>query len=132
MFFPAGRKEVSDVGREAMIRADMESVGTYNPIFDKSIKQLAKSYGKRLQVADVLVDGDTTVWRATFKADSTDWTHFWAPGGPNGRYMNTISTFTTPRYLLIDSLGIYNYRGESLAELTKVLKAGGKKSPKKK
>ena len=97
-----------------------------------SIKQLAKSYGKRLQVADVLVDGDTTVWRATFKADSTDWTHFWAPGGPNGRYMNTISTFTTPRYLLIDSLGIYNYRGESLAELTKVLKAGGKKSPKKK
>ena len=42
MFFPAGRKEVSDVGREQMIRADMESVGTYSPIFDKSIKQLAK------------------------------------------------------------------------------------------
>ena len=30
------------MGREAMIRADMESVGTYSPIFDKSIKQLAK------------------------------------------------------------------------------------------
>ena len=26
------------MGREAMIRADMEAVGTYNPIFDKTIK----------------------------------------------------------------------------------------------
>lgn len=30
------------MGREAMIKADMESVGTYNPIFDKAIKDLAK------------------------------------------------------------------------------------------
>ena len=30
------------MGREAMIRADMESVGVYSPIYDKSIKQLAK------------------------------------------------------------------------------------------
>ena len=97
-----------------------------------SIRRIAHTYGKRLQVADIYVDGDTTIWRSTFKADSCDWKHFWAPGGPNGRYMNTISATSTPRYLLIDSIGIYNYRGESLAELTKVLKAGGKKSPKKK
>lgn len=31
------------MGREAMIRADMESVGVYNPIFDGSIRQLAKT-----------------------------------------------------------------------------------------
>lgn len=30
------------MGREAMIRADMESVGTYNAIFDPTIRQLAK------------------------------------------------------------------------------------------
>ena len=30
------------MGREAMIKADMEAVGTYNPIFDTTIKQLAK------------------------------------------------------------------------------------------
>lgn len=30
------------MGREAMIKADMEAVGTYNPIFDKTIKELAK------------------------------------------------------------------------------------------
>lgn len=30
------------MGREAMIRADMESVGTYNAIFEPTIKQLAK------------------------------------------------------------------------------------------
>ena len=30
------------MGREAMIRADMESVGTYNTIFEPTIKQLAK------------------------------------------------------------------------------------------
>lgn len=31
------------MGREAMIKADMEAVGTYNPIFDKAIKELAKA-----------------------------------------------------------------------------------------
>ena len=31
------------MGREAMIRADMEAVGTYNPIFDKAIHDLAKA-----------------------------------------------------------------------------------------
>lgn len=30
------------MGREAMIKADMEAVGTYSPIFDKTIKSLAK------------------------------------------------------------------------------------------
>lgn len=30
------------MGREAMIRADMESVGTYNAVFEPSIRQLAK------------------------------------------------------------------------------------------
>ena len=30
------------MGREAMIKADMEAVGTYSPIFDKAIKSLAK------------------------------------------------------------------------------------------
>lgn len=30
------------MGREAMIRADMEAVGTYSPIFDKTIKDCAK------------------------------------------------------------------------------------------
>lgn len=30
------------MGREAMIKADMEAVGTYSPIFDKSIHDLAK------------------------------------------------------------------------------------------
>lgn len=31
------------MGREAMIRADMEAVGIYNPIFDATIRQLAKT-----------------------------------------------------------------------------------------
>ena len=31
------------MGREAMIRADMESVGLYSPIFESSIRQLAKA-----------------------------------------------------------------------------------------
>ena len=31
------------MGREAMIRADMESVGTYSPIFEGTIRQLAKT-----------------------------------------------------------------------------------------
>ena len=31
------------MGKEAMIKADMEAVGTYNPIFDSTIRQLAKT-----------------------------------------------------------------------------------------
>ena len=31
------------MGREAMIRADMEAVGTYNVIFEPTIRQLAKA-----------------------------------------------------------------------------------------
>ena len=31
------------MGREAMIRADMEAVGTYNQIFEPTIRQLAKA-----------------------------------------------------------------------------------------
>ena len=31
------------MGREAMIRADMEAVGTYNEIFEPTIRQLAKA-----------------------------------------------------------------------------------------
>lgn len=31
------------MGKEAMIKADMEAVGTYNPIFDGTIRQLAKA-----------------------------------------------------------------------------------------
>ena len=37
------RKEGLNMGREAMIRADMEAVGIYNPIFDATIRQLAKT-----------------------------------------------------------------------------------------
>lgn len=40
----AAKKDLAvTMGREAMIRADMEAVGTYNVIFEPTIKQLAKA-----------------------------------------------------------------------------------------
>ncbi len=49
------------MGREAMIRADMEAAGTYNPIFDKSIKDLAK---RERELAKV-----EKAWRAAYCVD---------------------------------------------------------------
>ena len=37
------RKEVTHMAREDMIRQDMQLVGTYNAIFEPTIKQLAKT-----------------------------------------------------------------------------------------
>lgn len=49
------------MGREAMIRADMEAVGTYSPIFDKTIKDLAKRE-RELSKAE-------KAWRAAYCVD---------------------------------------------------------------
>ena len=38
-----GQTGGDELGREAMIKADMESIGLYSPIFDGSIRQLAKA-----------------------------------------------------------------------------------------
>ncbi|MGM9802757.1 MAG: hypothetical protein ACI308_01120 [Muribaculaceae bacterium] len=97
---------------------------SYHNLTVDSLKQLGKTYGSRLQIADVYVDGDTAIWRKTFKNDSTKWLHLWAPGGPKGKYLEPLNIYTTPTYLLIDSFGNYNYRGASLAELIKAMKQG--------
>lgn len=49
------------MGREAMIRADMEAVGTYSPVFDKAIKDLAKRE-RELAKAE-------KAWRAAYCVD---------------------------------------------------------------
>ena len=49
------------MGREAMIRADMEAAGTYSPIFDKVIKDTAKRE-RELSKAE-------KAWRAAYCVD---------------------------------------------------------------
>jgi len=94
-----------------------------------SLKQLSKTYGKRLKIVDICIDGDTVTWHNVLRNDSTNWEHYWAPGGPESKYMTSIVTYTSPTYMLIDSFGAYNYRGASIAEMGKIIKQNqGKKN----
>lgn len=97
-----------------------------------SLKQLSKTYGKRLKISDICIDGDTVTWHYTLAHDSTNWTHYWAPGGPECKFMTVISTYTSPTYMLVDSFGTFKYQGGSIAELTKAIKRNGKTSKNKK
>lgn len=106
-------------------RDDMNRLTTVD-----SIKTLGKTFGKRLSVSDICLDGDTVAWHSTLSADSTKWTHYWAPGGPESKYTAGITTYSTPSYMLVDSIGHIIYRGTSLAEVDKLIKHPVKKRKK--
>ena len=86
-----------------------------------SIKRLKDLYGKRFAVNTLFLDADTSRWRNRIKADSTTWTHYWVPGGPNNPSIKSLGLIRTPYYLLIDSFGANPYRGNSLADIEKMI-----------
>ena len=88
-----------------------------------SIKRLESLYGKRLAVSTILIDADTMRWRSRIKSDSiTQWSHYWAPGGPNSPSIKSFGLMRTPTVLLIDSFGANPYRGNSIAAAEKLIK----------
>lgn len=70
-----------------------------------SMRAIARREGDKVQLADILVDPDTTQWSKTVKSDSANWTHWWAPGGIMDPMLSSIAIMRTPLLVVTDSTG---------------------------
>lgn len=80
----------------------------------KQLRQCAKTNGKRLQIADISLDGDSLGWRARIVNDSASWKQFWAPSGPVNSTLIHLAIDRTPLFIVSDSIGVQHYRGISV------------------
>ena len=86
-----------------------------------AIGQLKQLYGRheekgRLQIVDIMMSPDSTGWKKTLERDSTEWNHYWAPGGTLNRNLVNININSTPYYIVVTSMGKQLYRGNSIEE----------------
>lgn len=88
-----------------------------------SMKQLAGSFGSRLQVGDICLEPDSMVWQSIVKRDATTWRHYWAPEGPLNRQLINLDIRFTPHFVVTDSLGNICYNGNRLHEAEKQVKS---------
>lgn len=79
-----------------------------------AIKRMSEQYGKDLKVADVTVNPDTSAWRAIVNTDSTQWTHYWAPGGVMDQSISNLKLRRLPVCIVVDSMGRQLYRGTDM------------------
>lgn len=77
---------------------------------------------KQLQVADIMLDSDTTRWKRTLRREKKDWTHLWAVGGIMEKSVLDLEIKSTPVFLLLDSVGSQVYRGDSIEAVSKLIK----------
>ncbi len=90
----------------------------------QAVKAVAAPYGDRLQVADVLMQPDSTMWASRIKADAAPWSlHYWAPDGPMHTDLLPLNVQQAPWYVVTDSLGKVRYNGASLDQASKQLRA---------
>lgn len=79
-----------------------------------AIKRMSKQYGDKLSVADVTLNSDTSAWRAIVNADSTQWAHYWAPGGILDQSIVNLKLRKLPVCIVVDSTGKQLYRGADM------------------
>lgn len=76
---------------------------------------------KQLQIADIMLDSDTTSWKRTLRSEDTDWEHFWAVGGVMHPTISELLVKQTPYFIMLDSVGEVVYRGESIDSATLII-----------
>ncbi len=80
-----------------------------------SLRMLRKSYhGKRLQVIDMSLDEDTTIWKKSVKNDSATWRQGWIVGTVSSPSIERLGVSRLPFYIVADSTGKQIYRGGSI------------------
>lgn len=87
----------------------------------EQLKQLQQS-AKGLQVADVLMEPDSAMWRPTLRNDATTWHHFWAPEGPMNTALKPLGITSVPCFVVLDSRGKVLYHGSDLNQASKAIK----------
>ncbi len=88
-----------------------------------TLKQLSSSFSDRLQVGDVYLDPDSTVWRSTLKRDAATWKRYWAPEGPLNNQLINLNIQSTPVFVVTDSIGTIHYNGNKIQEAEKTVRA---------
>ncbi len=76
-------------------------------------KEIAKK--KNLEVLDIMLVPDTSMWKRMTRTDSATWTQGWAPGGIYALSIDSLAIPSLPFYIVVDTAGVQHYRGASLA-----------------
>lgn len=88
----------------------------------KQLKNLNRTYAKsKLQIADITLESDSSIWKNEIKSDSVSWKHFWGLGGRTNNAIKKMGVTSAPYYLVIDSAGNPIYRGASLDAACKLV-----------
>ena len=85
---------------------------TVTPVLHKLVDSLPK---RRIQVLEVSMARDTSIWKRNWRADTTAWAQVWVPGGPANPDFARLDIPRLPYWILCDSLGVAVYRGSSLS-----------------
>lgn len=96
----------SDAGYTLLCIWGGESETDHNAYIGQLKALAADSRGsKRLQIADVSLEPDSSFWRSEVARDSASWQHYWAPEGPVNSDLKQLCLTSTPLFVLADSTG---------------------------
>lgn len=96
-------------------------------IIMKELKRLSKKYKKsELQITDITLDNDSSVWKKRIKNDSVQWKQFWALGGRMNNVLYRMDVCFAPYFIVTDSVGNPLYRGKSFEEVEKAIEKKSK------
>lgn len=82
---------------------------------------------KQLQIADIVLDNDTAKWKRILRREDTEWKHYWAVGGIMNRSVKNVHVISTPLFLVLDSIGQPIYKGDSINNVSNLVKTRLKK-----
>ena len=81
----------------------------------KQLKTTAKhKNSKNVQIADITLEKDSSIWKKTIKTDSVKWKQFWGLGGIMNSAIRDMGVKSAPYFIVTDSAGTALYRGPSL------------------
>lgn len=81
----------------------------------RRLRSLRTDFAKRpLQLIEISLAGDSTLWRTQVEKDSSTWLQAWVPGGVSAQSIRRFTVPRAPYYIVADSTGAQQYRGTSL------------------
>lgn len=67
----------------------------------------------RIQVLDINIDSDSTMWHNDVTKTGTTWKHYWVPGSMMNSAIVRLNLTSTPTIIITDSIGKQIYRGDN-------------------
>lgn len=77
----------------------------------------------RLRIFEISLSPDSAGWKHSLTNDSVSWIRGWMPGMAGSPSWSNIAPARVPFYVVIDSTGRQIYRGESVSEMSAVVRA---------